>query len=151
MSTTTTHTQTATTDDFLRRFPDVRVNLVTTSPPPKADTDLEGYDEEQIRLMDEVCIVLDHDDIPIGTASKKVCQWLNCPSTAAQDAYLRDHRPSDGKHQQRFVTSGLFGVSVRLPKPLAIAATGDGKNHLPGYVDEYVLLTSFGHSRRDRV
>jgi isopentenyl-diphosphate Delta-isomerase len=34
---------------------------------------LEGHDEEQIRLMDEVCIVLDENDVPIGTASKKLC------------------------------------------------------------------------------
>jgi isopentenyl-diphosphate delta-isomerase len=43
---------------------------------PDIDTssaDLEGHDAEQIRLMDEVCIVLDNDDNPIGTASKKLC------------------------------------------------------------------------------
>jgi isopentenyl-diphosphate delta-isomerase len=34
---------------------------------------LSGHDEEQIRLMDEVCIVLDENDKPIGTASKKIC------------------------------------------------------------------------------
>lgn len=74
MSTTATQIQTFTAEDFLQRFPDVRVNLPTTSLAPRTETDLEGYDEEQIRLMDEVCIVLDYDDIPIGTASKKVCQ-----------------------------------------------------------------------------
>lgn len=74
MSTTTTHTQTLTAERLLQLFPDVRVNLPITSPASRTDTDLEGYDEEQIRLMDEVCIALDYDDIPIGTASKKVCQ-----------------------------------------------------------------------------
>jgi hypothetical protein len=34
---------------------------------------LTGHDEEQIRLMDEVCIVTDENDLPIGTASKKIC------------------------------------------------------------------------------
>jgi isopentenyl-diphosphate delta-isomerase len=38
------------------------------------DSALDGYDEEQIRLMDEVCIVLDNDDIPIGSATKKLCE-----------------------------------------------------------------------------
>lgn len=38
--------------------------------------DLAGYDEEQIRLMDEVCIVLDRDDMPIGSASKKACHLM---------------------------------------------------------------------------
>ncbi|RAQ64686.1 isopentenyl-diphosphate delta isomerase [Aspergillus flavus] len=36
--------------------------------------DFEGYDEEQVRLMDEVCIVLDVDDEPISRASKRVCE-----------------------------------------------------------------------------
>lgn len=36
--------------------------------------DFEGYDEEQVRLMDEVCIVLDVDDEPISRASKRVCK-----------------------------------------------------------------------------
>ena len=40
---------------------------------PTSDNDLQGYDEEQIRLMEEVCIVLDENDVPIGSASKKVC------------------------------------------------------------------------------
>lgn len=99
MSTTTAQTQTVTADNVLRLFPDVHVNIATSSPAPRTDTDLEGYDEEQIRLMDEVCIVLDHDDVPIGTASKKVCQWLKCTLTAAQDAYSRNHRSFDEKHQ----------------------------------------------------
>ena len=99
MSTTTTQTQTITADNVLRLFPEVRVNLTTTSQAPRVDADLEGYDEEQIRLMDEVCIVVDYDDVPIGTASKKVCQWLNCPTTAPRDAYSRNHRPSDEKYQ----------------------------------------------------
>ena len=38
---------------------------------------LEGYDAEQIRLMEEVCIVTDEEDRPIGSASKKVCMWLS--------------------------------------------------------------------------
>jgi len=35
-----------------------------------------GLDEEQIRLMDEVCIVIDKDDKPIGSASKKTCHLM---------------------------------------------------------------------------
>ena len=68
MSTTTTTTTTTgsgpiTAENMLSLFPDID----TTS------TALEGHDEEQIRLMDEVCIVLDENDLPIGTASKKLC------------------------------------------------------------------------------
>lgn len=64
MSTTTTSTATApSTETILRLFPDIETS---------GDA-LDGQDEEQIRLMQEVCIVLDQDDKPIGTASKKLC------------------------------------------------------------------------------
>jgi isopentenyl-diphosphate delta-isomerase len=69
-STTTTITtvaQTApTAETILRLFPDIDTS----------SAELEGHDEEQIRLMDEVCIVLDNDDKPIGTASKKLCHLM---------------------------------------------------------------------------
>ena len=68
MSTTTTTTEAITAENILRLFPEI-----DTSAPPTSN-DLEGYDEEQIRLMDEVCIVTDDNDIPIGKASKKLCK-----------------------------------------------------------------------------
>lgn len=41
------------------------------------DRDLfDGHDQEQIRLMDEMCIVLDWNDKPLGAASKKVCKYI---------------------------------------------------------------------------
>lgn len=70
MSTTTTtvveapQTTALSADAILRLFPDID----TTS-----TSELDGHDAEQIRLMDEVCIVLDNNDQAIGTASKKVC------------------------------------------------------------------------------
>jgi hypothetical protein len=66
MSTVATETRAApiTADTILRLFPDIDTSGEA----------LEGHDEEQIRLMDEVCIVLDEDDKPIGTASKKLCK-----------------------------------------------------------------------------
>lgn len=42
-----------------------------------SDNLLAGYDEVQIRLMDEVCIVLDNDDTPIGYGSKKTCHLMS--------------------------------------------------------------------------
>ncbi|KAK4126126.1 Isopentenyldiphosphate isomerase [Parathielavia appendiculata] len=68
MSTTTNETVTApiTADTILRLFPDIDTS----------GTALEGHDEEQIRLMDEVCIVTDDNDLPIGTASKKLCHLM---------------------------------------------------------------------------
>jgi len=40
------------------------------------DVDLsveQGYDDEQIRLMQEVCIVIDENDQPIRPGTKKEC------------------------------------------------------------------------------
>ena len=68
-------TQTITAENVIRLFPDVNPNLAGTHKVPQDDRDLAGYDEEQIRLMDEVCIVLDENDVPIGSASKKVCTF----------------------------------------------------------------------------
>lgn len=44
--------------------------------------DLKDYDEEQVRLMEEMCIVVDENDNQIGAESKKTCKWreTNHPS-----------------------------------------------------------------------
>ncbi|RLV96361.1 Isopentenyl-diphosphate Delta-isomerase [Spathaspora sp. JA1] len=36
----------------------------------------DGHDEEQIRLMEELCIVLDNDDKPVGAGTKKLCHLM---------------------------------------------------------------------------
>lgn len=78
MSTTATLTEPSTSitaENVLRLFPEVNTTLIGgTHHSAARDNDMQGYDEEQIRLMDEVCIVLDDNDIPIGSASKKVCK-----------------------------------------------------------------------------
>ncbi|KAH8172919.1 NUDIX domain-containing protein [Sarocladium implicatum] len=69
MSTTTTVTEAQpviTAENMLRLFPDIDT---------RSDA-LTGHDAEQIRLMDEVCIVTDDNDMPIGTASKKICHLM---------------------------------------------------------------------------
>lgn len=40
------------------------------------DADFSGHDEEQIKLMNENCIVLDYNDNIVGTATKKTCHLL---------------------------------------------------------------------------
>lgn len=65
-----------TAENVSQLFPDVNTSLASSYKVPTSDSDLQGYDEEQIRLMEEVLIVLDVDDVPIGSASKKVCQWI---------------------------------------------------------------------------
>ena len=58
-------------------FPEINTQLAAqTHRTTQNNNDLDGYDEEQIRLMDEVCIVLDENDVPIGSASKKVCHLM---------------------------------------------------------------------------
>jgi len=82
MSATTTTTmappQSANAEHILRLFPEINTSLAsqTHSSSATPDDDLAGYDEEQIRLMDEVCIVLDDQDQPIGSASKKICHLM---------------------------------------------------------------------------
>lgn len=79
MSATTTITQAPiaiTAENVLRLFPEVNTTIIGAARPSGSEDDLAGYDEEQIRLMDEVCIVLDENDIPIGSASKKACMCL---------------------------------------------------------------------------
>jgi isopentenyl-diphosphate Delta-isomerase len=77
MSTTTT-TDSITASNVTNLFPDVSTRLVGAEPTSDAtDGDLAGYDAEQIRLMDEVCIVLDASDNPIGSASKKACHLMS--------------------------------------------------------------------------
>ena len=66
-------------EDILKNFPDVspihEPNSRPTSESSAEDSKLfEGHDEEQIKLMEEVCIVLDNDDKPVGSASKKTCK-----------------------------------------------------------------------------
>lgn len=76
---TVTATEGITAENVATLFPDVDTSLARSILPTaksssaKEDGDLKGYDEEQVRLMDEVCIVLDYNDNPIGSASKKTC------------------------------------------------------------------------------
>lgn len=75
-TTTTTDAQAITAENVRTLFPDVNTGLASTLSNNSSARDggeLAGYDEEQIRLMDEVCIVLDDNDTPIGSASKKTC------------------------------------------------------------------------------
>ena len=44
--------------------------------PSEGDVDLTtaaGYDDEQIRLMEELCIVIDENDQPLRPGTKKEC------------------------------------------------------------------------------
>ncbi|KAG0326437.1 isopentenyl-diphosphate delta-isomerase idi1 [Podila humilis] len=56
-------------------------NVVTPTATPltstiAVDVDLSAYDDEQVKLMEEMCIVLDRDDKRIGADSKKNCHLM---------------------------------------------------------------------------
>ncbi|RDA89016.1 hypothetical protein CP532_0619 [Ophiocordyceps camponoti-leonardi (nom. inval.)] len=63
---TATETQVLTTEAVPSHLPE-------TSTTSEAFT---GHDQEQIRLMSEMCIVVDYDDKPIGSLSKKSCHLM---------------------------------------------------------------------------
>jgi isopentenyl-diphosphate delta-isomerase len=75
--TAVTQTEPITAQNILRLFPDIDTNSAS----------LDGHDEEQIRLMDEVCIVLDENDKPIGNFSKKICK---CRTVVQRRAILKE-------------------------------------------------------------
>ena len=75
--------QAVTAENVIRLFPEVDSHLASSHNTQSSHDELQGYDEEQIRLMDEVCIVLDNDDNPIGSASKKTCTPLSLPNSPA--------------------------------------------------------------------
>lgn len=68
--------------DILETWPDVvPLKLILGVPTLRSLDSLseqvfEGHDEEQIRLMDELCIVLDNEDTPIGAGTKKLCHMM---------------------------------------------------------------------------
>ena len=64
--------------------------------PPKPDVSLDSYDEEQVRLMEERCILVDENDKAYGEDSKKTCgsrlpYIRSSPSSRRRIAFLRDH------------------------------------------------------------
>lgn len=69
--------------DILTKWPEVTPLKKISGIPRSAgsdssDSDLfDGHDEEQIRLMEELCIVLDYDDKPVGAGTKKLCHIMD--------------------------------------------------------------------------
>ncbi|SCV05741.1 LANO_0H14158g1_1 [Lachancea nothofagi CBS 11611] len=70
-------------ESILDKFPEViplqkRPNTASSegSGNEKGDLVFDGHDEEQIRLMNENCIVLDWDDSAVGAGTKKLCHLM---------------------------------------------------------------------------
>ncbi|KHJ35714.1 putative isopentenyl-diphosphate delta-isomerase [Erysiphe necator] len=66
MATTTIQKEAISAQNILKFFPNIQ----------GSSDGLVGHDAEQIRLMDEICIVLDENDKPIGNLSKKICHLM---------------------------------------------------------------------------
>ena len=73
--------------DILSKWPEVTPLKKISGIPRSADSEssnnssqselFDGHDEEQIRLMEELCIVLDYDDKPVGAGTKNyVILWI---------------------------------------------------------------------------
>lgn len=68
--------------DILAKWSDITPLKNISGIPTSAGSDtsglefFEGHDEEQIRLMEELCIVLDNNDIPVGAGTKKLCHIM---------------------------------------------------------------------------
>lgn len=76
-----------TPEDILKNWPEItplkRISGIPTSSGSEysltsSDSELfDGHDQEQIRLMEELCIVLDNDDKPLGAGTKKLCHIMD--------------------------------------------------------------------------
>ncbi|KAI1981541.1 isopentenyl-diphosphate delta-isomerase idi1 [Ophidiomyces ophidiicola] len=79
---TVTEVQRITGENVSSLFPDVDTRLVLdlnelqSRQSARAGGELDGYDDEQVKLMDERCIVVDDNDQPIGSGSKKTCHLM---------------------------------------------------------------------------
>ncbi|GMM28820.1 isopentenyl-diphosphate delta-isomerase [Martiniozyma asiatica (nom. inval.)] len=71
--------------DILEAFPEVlslekASGLSSSSNVAESETEssvFTGHDDEQIKLMAENCIVIDSNDLPIGSGTKKVCHIMD--------------------------------------------------------------------------
>jgi hypothetical protein len=75
----------------------------------EAGPNLNEYDEEQARLMEERCILVTPEDVAYGEDSKKTCK-LRLPCPPGEELM---YRPLDDKHQQRITASCI----LRIPLP----------------------------------
>lgn len=68
-------------EQILAKWPEITPlqdisGVPTSAGSEEKDAVFEGHDEEQIRLMEELCIVLDNNDKPIGAGTKKLCHIM---------------------------------------------------------------------------
>ncbi|AGO12980.1 AaceriADL268Cp [[Ashbya] aceris (nom. inval.)] len=72
-----------TQEEVLEQFPEIipinnrpNTHSSASSGDEHKDSVFTGHDEEQIKLMNENCIIVDWDDEPIGAGTKKLCHLM---------------------------------------------------------------------------
>ncbi|KAI9639488.1 NUDIX hydrolase domain-like protein [Dioszegia hungarica] len=99
--------------------------MTQTAPAP----DLDAYDEEQVRLMEERCILVDENDKAYGEDSKKTCHLMsNIDNGLLHRAFsVFLFRPSDGrlllqKRADEKITFPSMWTNTCCSHPLSIKA-----------------------------
>ena len=135
---------------------------VTEPPPAAARDELDGYDEEQVRLMEERCILVDPQDTAYGEDSKKTCTLTHpCAGCDHRFAQFKKHfclvvpmvaeewltpRPPDVEHQLWTPSPRFLRLSLPTTRRQTPAAkTRRRENHLPRHVDQHLLLAPAQH------
>lgn len=57
------------------------LNTIMSATQTVTQNELEGYDAEQVRLMEERCILVNDKDEAYGEGSKKQCEYSRATST----------------------------------------------------------------------
>ncbi|KAL7410445.1 isopentenyl diphosphate isomerase [Mrakia frigida] len=105
----------------------------------KESVDLEEYDEEQVRLMEERCILVTPEDVAYGEDSKKTCHLMssiNGPSNLLHRAFsVFLFRPSDGalllqKRADEKITFPGMWTNTCCSHPLSIKAELEEKGQM---------------------
>lgn len=108
------------------------------------DINLDSYDEEQVRLMEERCILVTPEDKVYGEGSKKVCEWKRGSQLECVLAYPLLCRSPHVQHQHWSSSSCFF----RFPFPPHRWSSPPSKtcrweDNFPQHVDQYLLLSPF--------
>lgn len=92
---------------------------------PLSTIELNGYDEEQVRLMEERCILVNEKDEAYGEGSKKQCEWGSVSfSFSSRIIKLTTCclRPFDGEYQHWTPASSFLGLPLQaLGRTIAVA------------------------------
>jgi len=118
-------------------------SMASVTPAPtataEAQVSLEAYDDEQVRLMEERCILVDEQDVAYGDGSKKRCEWtVSSSSNPCNRPARTDPAFARPGHLMTNINQGLLhrAFSVFLFRP------SDGALLLQKRADEKITFPS---------